>query len=51
MMHGMMLKKNKVGYEINFTQYFYEYEPPRPLEDIEADINKITVEIQQLLKD
>lgn len=44
-------KKNKVGYEINFTQYFYEYEPPRPLEDIEADINKITVEIQQLLKD
>lgn len=43
-------KKNKVGYEINFTQYFYVYEPPRPLEEIEADINKITVEIQELLK-
>ena len=44
-------KKNKIGYEINFTQYFYVYEPPRPLEEIEADIAKITVEIQELLKD
>ena len=44
-------KKNKIGYEINFTQYFYVYEPPRPLEEIEADINKITSEIQELLKE
>ncbi len=44
-------KKNKVGYEINFTQYFYVYEPPRPLKEIEADINKLTAEIQELLKD
>ena len=44
-------KKNKVGYEINFTQYFYVYEPPRPLEEIEADIAKVTAEIQELLKD
>ncbi len=44
-------KKNKVGYEINFTQNFYVYEPPRSLEDIEADINKVTAEIQKLLKD
>lgn len=43
-------KKNKVGYEINFTQYFYVYEPPRPLNEIEADISKITSEIQELLK-
>lgn len=43
-------KKNKVGYEINFTQYFYVYEPPRPIEEIEADINKVTMEIQELLK-
>ena len=42
--------KNKVGYEINFTQYFYVYEPPRPLEEIEMDISKITAEIQELLK-
>ncbi|WP_292752940.1 class I SAM-dependent DNA methyltransferase [Methanobrevibacter sp.] len=43
-------KKNKIGYEINFTQYFYVYEQPRPLEEIEADINKVTAEIQELLK-
>lgn len=44
-------KKNKVGYEINFTQYFYVYEPPRPLEEIEADIANITAEIQELVGD
>jgi len=27
-----------VGYEINFNRYFYHYTPPRPLEEIEADI-------------
>ena len=27
-----------VGYEINFNRYFYRYKPPRPLEEIEADI-------------
>lgn len=43
-------KKNKVGYEINFTQYFYIYEPPRSLGEIEADISKITSEIKELLE-
>lgn len=43
--------KNKVGYEINFTQYFYIYEPPRSLEDIEIDIARVTAEIQESLKD
>lgn len=42
--------KDKIGYEINFTQYFYVYEPPRSLEEIEADIEKVTLEIQELLK-
>lgn len=44
-------KKDKVGYEINFTQYFYVYEPPRSLEEIEEDIRKVTYEIQELLKE
>lgn len=44
-------KKDKIGYEINFTQYFYKYEPPRPLEEIEADIKAITAEIQELIKE
>ena len=42
-------KKDKIGYEINFTQYFYIYEPPRSLNDIENDINNLTKEIQSLL--
>jgi type I restriction enzyme M protein len=43
--------KDKIGYEINFTKYFYKYEPPRELDKIEADINKLTKEIQELLKE
>lgn len=31
-------KKTKVGYEINFTKYFYEFKPLRSLTDIRADI-------------
>lgn len=30
--------KTKVGYEINFTKYFYEFKPLRPLAEIKADI-------------
>ena len=30
--------KTKIGYEINFTKYFYEFKPLRPLADIKADI-------------
>ena len=43
--------KDKIGYEINFTQYFYKYIPPRPLEEIEKDIKKVTDEIQELIKE
>jgi type I restriction enzyme M protein len=42
--------KDKIGYEINFTKYFYKYVPPRTLEDIEKDINKLTKEIAELVK-
>ena len=34
-----------VGYEINFNRYFYEYCPPRPREEIEADIQQVEKEI------
>ena len=30
--------KTKIGYEINFTKYFYEFKPLRPLDKIKADI-------------
>lgn len=42
-------KVGKVGYEINFNRYFYKYQPPRPLEEIEADIKAIEKEILELL--
>lgn len=43
-------KKDKVGYEINFTKYFYKYEPPRSLEEIESDILNLTREIDELVR-
>ncbi len=41
--------KDKVGYEIPFTSYFYKYEAPRPLVEIDSDLNKLISEISQLL--
>jgi type I restriction enzyme M protein len=38
-----------VGYEINFNRYFYRYIPPRPLEEIEADIRVIERDIVRML--
>lgn len=39
----------RVGYEINFNRYFYTYQPPRSLEEIEAEILALQTEISQLL--
>lgn len=33
--------KTKIGYEINFTKYFYEFKPLRSLAEIKADIFKL----------
>ena len=41
--------KSKIGYEIPFTRHFYEYKPPRQLSEIDADLKRITLEIQSLL--
>ena len=42
-------KVGLVGYEINFNRYFYRYAPPRPLEEIEADIRVIEQDILGML--
>jgi type I restriction enzyme M protein len=42
-------KVGLVGYEINFNRYFYRYTPPRPLEEIEADIRAIETDIMRML--
>lgn len=38
-----------VGYEINFNRYFYEYQPPRELEDINADLEEVEGKIAAIL--
>ena len=32
--------KTKIGYEIPLTRHFYRYVPPRPLEEIDAEIKR-----------
>lgn len=44
-------KEPKVGYEINFNKYFYEYTPPRSLEDITKDILALEIETDGVLKE
>lgn len=41
----------RVGYEINFNRYFYKYAPPRPLEEIDAELKTLESEIANLLKE
>ena len=43
--------KTKVGYEIPLNRQFYVYEPPRPLEEIESDLQVLEQEIAGLLSD
>ena len=38
-----------VGFEIPFNRHFYVYEPPRPLQEIDADLDAVSTEIMQLL--
>ncbi len=41
--------KTRIGYEIPLTRHFYVYQPPRPLEEIDAEIKALEKEIQDLL--
>lgn len=43
--------KTKTGYEIPFTRHFYTYEPPRPLAEIDADLERVVGEIMDLLRE
>ena len=40
--------KDNIGYEINFTKYFYKYKPLRSLNEITQDILKIDKELEGL---
>jgi type I restriction enzyme M protein len=41
----------KVGYEVSFNRYFYEYVPPRSLAEIDLDIRALETEILVLLRE
>ena len=40
-----------VGYEIPFNRHFHEYEPPRPLQEIDAELDELSGEIMQMLQE
>ena len=40
-----------VGYEIPFNRHFYQYEPPRDLAEIDADLDKLSAEIMEMLRE
>jgi type I restriction enzyme M protein len=42
-------KKDRIGYEIPFNRYFYEYTPPRSLDEIDSDLQAVTKDILKLL--
>ena len=44
-------KETKVGYEVNFAKYFYQYQAPRKLTEITKDILAIEEETENLLKE
>ena len=41
--------KTRVGYEVPLNRQFYVYEPPRPLETIEANLRTLESEIADLM--
>ena len=43
--------KTRIGYEINFTKYFYNYTPLRPASEIKTEIVTLENDIANLLKD
>jgi type I restriction enzyme M protein len=42
--------KTRVGYEIPFNRQFYVFEPPRALEEIDADLRAVTDRIKAMIE-
>jgi len=41
--------KTRIGYEIPLTRHFYKYVPPRPLSEIDAELEALEQRVQELL--
>jgi len=44
-------EKTRVGYEVPFTRYFYNYVPPRSLDTIDTDLGTVTSQIVAMLSE
>jgi type I restriction enzyme M protein len=42
-------EKTRIGFEIPFNRHFYVFEPPRPLEEIDADLKQVTGRILEMI--
>jgi type I restriction enzyme M protein len=42
-------EKTKVGYEVPFNRHFYVFQPPRPLEEIDAELKQTTDRILKMI--
>jgi type I restriction enzyme M protein len=43
--------RTRKGYEIPFTRHFYRFVPSRPLQEIDADLRRLSSEIQEMLRE
>ena len=44
-------KVGRVGYEINFSRYFYRHISPRPIKEINVELKTLEIEITKFLKE
>jgi len=44
-------EKDKIGYELNFTKYFYQYKPLRSLSNITSDLLELEKESEGIFKE
>ncbi|MDA7520699.1 type I restriction-modification system subunit M [bacterium] len=44
-------KVGKVGYEISFNRYFYVYQPPRELSEIDGELRELQADIMKSLQE
>ena len=40
-----------IGYEIPFNRHFYVFEPPRALEEIDAELRQVSASIMRMLEE
>ena len=44
-------KIGRIGYEINFNDYFYKFDPPRKIIEISTELKKIEKDISNLFNE